>query len=383
MLRQTDSLGTRYHLGKVYIPLDEELPEVPDEDLEETTAAALEASCSQSDFIHQQKKDDSLEEYWLQARDNPGKPYQVVDGMLVWEDTDLQGEKTQLLVILEKHRRQVFKEAHSALLGGHFGHRKTKAKVCRMYFRPGLDRDLKQWRATCQTCQLGNKTKTVKAPLVPLLVISTPWERVAFDVVGPLPKSKAGYRYILMAMDFTTRFPKATALKRIDAQTVAQAIVEIYTCYEIPAEILTDNGSCFVNALQTELCGMLGIHSIKISPHNPRSNRMLERWHRVLKTVIVKSGLTREWDKVVPLALFASRDTPHTTTELSPFEVLFGRQVRGPITVLRQIWQTPKKVKTSILQYTCRHSGREWRSQRKSSPTWKKKPRRRPKPTMI
>lgn len=87
------------------IPLDEELPEVPDEDLEETTAAALEVSCSQSDFIHQQKKDDSLKEYWLQARDNPGKPYQVVDGMLVWEDTDLQGEKTQLLVVLEKHWR--------------------------------------------------------------------------------------------------------------------------------------------------------------------------------------------------------------------------------------------------------------------------------------
>lgn len=163
-----------------------------------------------------------------------------------------------------------------------------------MYFRLGLDRDLKQWRATCQTCRLGNKTKTVKAPLVPLSVISMPWERVAFDVVGPLPKSKAGYRYILTAMDFATRFPKAIALKRIDAQIVAQAMVEIYTRYGIPAEILTDNGSCFVNALQTELCGMLGIHSIKISPHNPRSNRMLERWHRVLKTVIVKSGLTRE-----------------------------------------------------------------------------------------
>lgn len=152
-------------------------------------------------------------------------------------------------------------------------------------------------------------------------------------------------------MDFTSRFPETIPLKRIDAVTVTEAMVSTYTRFGIPAEILTDNGSCFINALQTQLCKMLGISPIKISPHNPRSNGMLERWHRVLKTTIVKSGNIKEWEKIVPLALFASRDTPHTSTGLSLFEVMFGRHIRGPTTILKELWHSPRKISKSLLQY--------------------------------
>lgn len=76
-------------------------------------------------------------------------------------------------------------------------------------------------------------------------------------MVEPLPKSKRGYRYILTSMDYASGYPEATPLKQIDAETVAEAMVQTYTRFSILAEILTDNGSCFVNALQKELCKIL------------------------------------------------------------------------------------------------------------------------------
>lgn len=258
------------------ITTDGTLPEVPDEEPTEATLATTQANCGRATFIKQQRDNPSLREYWVQARDNPGKPYSTVDGILVRLEKDALEEMSSLIVVPQQQRRKVFQEAHSSPLGGHFGYRKTKAKVKRNYYWPGLNRDLKRWTEVCDKCQKGNKSKTNTAPLVPLPVISTPWERVAFDVVGPLPRSRKGHRYLLTSMDFASRYPEATSLKRIDAVTVAEAMVATYTRFGIPAEILTDNGSCFVNALQSELCRMLGITSIKISPHNPCSNGMLE-----------------------------------------------------------------------------------------------------------
>lgn len=322
------------------ISLDQDLLEVPDEEAEETSPIA---NCGQPEFIRQQKVDGSLREYWVQARDNPNRPYSIQNGILVRKERDQLDEDTYLIVVLEQQRRGVFIEAHSSPLGGNFGFRKTKAKIRRHYYWPGMDKDLREWMTACRTCQMGNRTKATRAPLVPL--------PVAFDVVGPLPRSKKGYHYILTLMDFASRFLEATPLKRIDAVTVAEAMVATYARFGILAEILTDNGNCFVNTLQKELCKMLDITPIKISPHNPRSNRMLERWHRVLKTVIGKSGNLKEWDKVIPMALFASRDTPHTSTGLSPFEVMFGRHVRGPMTILKELWQAPRRITKPLLQY--------------------------------
>lgn len=63
------------------------------------------------------------------------------------------------------------------------------------------------------------------------------------------------------------------------------------------------------------------------------------------------SGNTRDWEKLLPLALFASRDTPHTSTGLSPFEVMFGKNVRGPTTILKELWKAPRRIGALVLCY--------------------------------
>ncbi len=88
--------------------------------------------------------------------------------------------------------------------------------------------DVQTYFTTCSTCQ---KTSTVRqrgrAPLHPLPIISTPFRRIAMDIVGPLEKSSAGHRYILVICDYATRYPEAFALRTITTPEVMHALTPV------------------------------------------------------------------------------------------------------------------------------------------------------------
>lgn len=86
------------------------------------------------------------------------------------------------------------------------------------FFWPGVTRDVKEYYASYPECQLAAPLGVRKAALVPLLVVVTPSKRVALDLVGPLTKSIAGFRYILVIMEHTTHFPEAIPLRNATAE---------------------------------------------------------------------------------------------------------------------------------------------------------------------
>jgi len=160
-------------------------------------------------------------------------------------------------------------------------------------------------------------------------------------------------------MDFASRYPEAIPLKRVDADTVCEALITVFSQFGIPEEILTDNGSNFVSKLTETLLQALGIRHLKTSPYHPQTNGMIERWHRVLKTTLKKAGdAEKTWDLLLPMVLFACRDAPHSATGFSPHELLFGRPMRGPVALLQELWEHPKHVPQSVLEYTSNLSSR-------------------------
>ena len=86
------------------------------------------------------------------------------------------------------------------------------------------------------------------------------------DIVGPLPKSSRGHRYILVVCDYATRYPEAFPMKFIDAASVAEELLKMFTRVGIPEEILTDQGTNFTSQLLAELYNMLHIRSIRTTP---------------------------------------------------------------------------------------------------------------------
>ena len=86
------------------------------------------------------------------------------------------------------------------------------------------------------------------------------------DILGPLPRSHRGHKYILVLCDYGTRYPEAVPLKSITAKTIADELVQIFSRYGIPAEVLTDQGLNFMSKLLAEVYRLLGIQHIKTSP---------------------------------------------------------------------------------------------------------------------
>ena len=110
------------------------------------------------------------------------------------------------------------------------------------------------------------------------LVITQPFRTVAFDLVGPLPRTKGDYKYLLTYMCLGSKYPDAVPLRRVDAETVAEAIMEIFSRTGTPEEKLTDQGTVFVGRLMTQLCQKWGIRRLKTSAYHPQTDGRLERW---------------------------------------------------------------------------------------------------------
>lgn len=88
-----------------------------------------------------------------------------------------------------------------------------------------------------------------RAPMIPLPVMEEPFQHIAMEVVGPLPRSRSGNRYIIVVCDYATRYPEAFALKSVDTENVAEALMTMFSRVGVPKEILTDQGTNFTSKL--------------------------------------------------------------------------------------------------------------------------------------
>ena len=192
------------------------------------------------------------------------------------------------MVLPTPYREQTLRMAHSVPLAGHFGISRTSNRIKRRFFWPRMSHDIRDLCKRCQTCQKTSPKHTPKAPLVPLPIIRTPFTRLAMDMIGPLPPTDEGYKYILTVCDYGTRYPDAFPLKSTTSRDVVEALIEMFSRTGIPDEILTDRGSNFNSELMNEFYLLLGIKSIRTSAYHPQTDGMVEKFNGTLKAGIRK-----------------------------------------------------------------------------------------------
>ncbi|KAL5469182.1 hypothetical protein EMCRGX_G030400 [Ephydatia muelleri] len=156
-------------------------------------------------------------------------------------------------------------------------------------------------------------------------VMDVPFERIAMDVVGPLPKTSSGNRYVLVICNYATRYPEAVPIKSVDVEKVAMELVKVFAGVGILGEILTDQGSNFTSQLLAEFYRMLHIQPIRTSPYHPQKDCLVEHFNQTLKAMLRKVHIQegQDWDQLLPYVLFAYREIPQSTTGFSPFELLY------------------------------------------------------------
>ena len=252
------------------------------------------------------------------------------------------GRSFNQLVVPKELRRQVMSVNHESAFSGHLGAKKTEVRILPNCFWPGLRQDVIRFCRSCDVCQRTVKRGSVrKVPLGSMPLIDTPFKRVAVDIVGPIaPPSEAGHRYILTLVDYATRYPEAVPLKKITTEAVAEALLDIYSRVGIPEEVLTDQGTQFMSECMQEVSRLLSIKGLTSTPYHPICNGLIERWNGTLKSMIKRlcQDQPKQWHRLINPVLFAYREVPQDLTGFSPFQLLYGCSVRGPGTILKELW---------------------------------------------
>ena len=167
--------------------------------------------------------------------------------------------------------------------------------------------------------------------------VGEPMDRLGIDFMGPLPQTKQGNKYLLVIVDYFTRWAEAFALPDQQAETLAATFVREFVCrYGAPLEVHSDQGRNFESALFQEICRLFGICKTRSSPYHPSSNGLVERFNRTLASLI-RSYLemrVTDWDEHIPYLTSAYRATVHPSTGFTPNFLMFGRETSGPVDLL-------------------------------------------------
>ena len=310
---------------------------------------------TKEEFMEEQNKDPGLQQVrnWVKegktrkCRGSGTSKFIEHKGLLQREFETKDGKSYHQLVVPTKFRPTVLKIAHESLLAGHLGVRKTTERVLTEFYWPGVCSDVARFCRSCDICQrMISKGRVTKIPLGEHPLIDTPFKRVAVDIVGPIdPVTDRKNRYILTMVDYATRYPEAIALPSIEAERVAEALVDMFSRVGIPSEMLTDCGSQFLSNVMQEVSRLLSLRQMTTTPYHPICNGLVERFNGSLKQMLRKmcSERPRDWDKYLNPLLFAIREVPQESLRFAPFELLYGRSVRGPMNILRELWTGEEK----------------------------------------
>ena len=260
--------------------------------------------------------------------------------------------ETHQVVLPSSVRQSVLKLTHDGY-GGHLGRKKTYQKLLSHFYWPGMKKDVNNFVKTCHPCQLVGNRSVTPAPLHSIPVIHEPFEKVILDCVGPLPPTKKGNQYLLTVMDSATRYPEAFPLKNITTKSILKPLLHMFTSKGIPKQIQTDQGTNFTSKVFQQVLKELGVEHITSSAYHPQSQGCLERFHQTLKQVLRKYCLENSaaWDEGIDWLLFAYRESIQESLGFSPFEILYGRPIRGPLKVLKDQWFSSPTNTVTVQQY--------------------------------
>ena len=290
-----------------------------------------------NDYVHRPTREEmgpmnsELLTYWLEWAS-----LQVRDGVLYRRREKLARDVWQWVVPRDR-RKGLLEEAHAGRTTGHLGSKRTFERLRARAYWPGYRLCCENFCRSCIICAKRNSLQKKAVPPMGVRVVGRPFERIAVDILGPLPRTTSGHRYILVIGDYFTKWMEAYPLVTQEATEVATKICEEYFCrYGIPGELHSDQGRSFECTLLREICNLMGVKKTRTTPFHPQSDGLIERFNRTLADMLAKVvDLTQvDWDEKLPYALLAYRSSVNSSTGYSPSGALWGFEPRLPLDML-------------------------------------------------
>ena len=237
------------------------------------------------------------------------------DGCVLW------GSR---VVIPPPGRERVLEELHE----GHPGISRMKSIARSFVWWPGLDKALDQKVKTCVSCQSSRNLSPV-APIQPWEWPERPWSRLHVDYAGPL----SSYMF-LVVVDAHTKWMDINMVKNATSSATITALRSMFATHGIPELLVSDNGAVFISTGFKEFVQQNGIRHTTSAPYHPATNGLTERAVQTFKTSIKKMTSGSLEDRLSKF-LFHYRITPHSTTGVTPAELLLGRRPRSVLDLVR------------------------------------------------
>lgn len=237
---------------------------------------------------------------------------------------------------------KIIKEFHESTVGGHKGVSKTYWRIRSEYYWSNLKADVQKYVKHCRKCQ-ENKLVRVKTKQ-PMLITDTPaapFDKIQIDIVGPLPVTPRGNKYILTVQDNFSKYSDAIPISKIDSETIATALAEQFISrYGCPRSIHTDQGTNFTSNLMKTFCKIFNIQRITSTAFHPQSLGSLERSHHTLIEYLKQYGDQQNWDEWLRFAIFSYNTSIHEAIGYAPYTLVFGRKAQIPTSFSRD--EAPK-----------------------------------------
>ena len=225
---------------------------------------------------------------------------------------------------------QLLENNHDHAFAGHRGISASQRRLCSKYYWFNMHKEIKNYCQSCKVCQINKKHLNTKTNLVPILV-DLIWHTIGIDWTGPLTTTKRGNRYIINAIDYYSEMLISRAAKDMTAETTAKFIFEDIICkHGLFYKMISDQGTNFESQVIEELLKLLKIKRMRSTSYHPISNGKIERLNRTLKAMLKNyvNEYHDNWDLFLQQLVYAYNTTPHETTQISPFQVVFQRNDR-------------------------------------------------------
>lgn len=234
-------------------------------------------------------------------------------------------EKKEIATVLENY--------HMSPSGGHVGQNRLYLKIREKYKWHNMKNDIKQFVRGCEKCKLNKILRHTKEKAIVTSTPLKPFEVIAIDTVGPLPKTANNNRYALTIQCELTKYVVLIPVENKEANSIARALVEKFILtYGNFLELKSDQGLEYNNEVLSKLSEVLGVRQTFATAYHPQTMGSLERNHRCLNEYL--RSFTNEhhtdWDMWIKFYEFVYNTTPHTDTKYTPYELVFGRKANLP-----------------------------------------------------
>lgn len=242
---------------------------------------------------------------------------------------------------------QLIKKAHDV---GQEGVKKTYERLKPIAYWKNMIIDIKKYIGICKNCQMRRPPRTKELMENRTMKVEAPFVRIGLDIIGPLPVTTSGNKYIIVIVYYFTKWVEAKPVSTVTAKDVVNFLIESFSRYGFPQVINTDNGRQFIADYNKIFMDLFDVYIQYVCPYHPESNGMVENRNREIgKFLRLLANEEMDWDELFPIALWALRTTKNDATGFSSFELMYGRQIVKPMDIEISEEYNVEKSKEEIL----------------------------------